>query len=159
MDGVTRKEMIEQFGRGYDDLIDTLMEIPKEAWWFKSSDDKWSINEIIVHLVDSETHGYLRCRMALAESGHQIMAYNQQEWAARLNYNEKSTEDYLELFKWLRLTTYDLIAALPESEWEKYYMHPERGEETLEGWLTIYVNHVGGHIRQIKQNYEEWKES
>ncbi len=35
MDREERDEKIELYGRGYDLLIDTLREIPREMWTFK----------------------------------------------------------------------------------------------------------------------------
>jgi hypothetical protein len=157
MDKMQRKDMIEEFGGGYDDLIEAVMDIPKEAWDFKSSPERWSITEIIIHVVDSEAHGFIRCRAALAEPGKTIMAYDQTGWASKLAYEKRNPDDYLELFKWLRITTYDMIKNLPDNTWANAYNHPERGSESLDNWLTIYVNHTANHIKQILQTYEEWK--
>ena len=157
MDSAKRRELIEQFARGYDDLVETVMDIPKEAWDFKAAPDRWSITEIVIHIGDSEANAYVRCRAALAEPGKAIMAYDQTGWATRLGYEKRNPDDYLELFKWLRLTTHDLIRNLPEAAWENSFDHPEHGTQTLDDWLHTYAIHVSNHIKQISRAYEDWK--
>ena len=80
------------------------------------------------------------------------------KWADKLNYHAQSTDDALELFKWLRKTSYDLVKTVDEQTWQTATVnHSENGIMTLEQWLKIYDDHVPIHIRQMKRNLEAWK--
>jgi hypothetical protein len=79
------------------------------------------------------------------------------QWAKALRYHEQSTDDALELFKWLRLTSYRLIRSLPESVWSNTIEHPENGTMTMDDWLDVYERHIPEHIAQMKANYADWK--
>jgi hypothetical protein len=154
-----RKKLIRSYGRAHADLKKALRKFPKRMWKYKPGPDRWSIHEIIVHLADSEANSFIRCGRFIAEPGSKVLGYNQDKWAKDLNYHKRSTEEALELFKWLRLSAYNLIKSLPESTWANTVEHSERGTMTFEGWLQIYENHPHKHIGQMKKNYEAWKAS
>lgn len=154
-----RFQKIESYGNAYAQLVDALEQFPKEMWQFKPSPDNWSIHEIVVHITDSEVNSYIRCRRFVAEPGKPVMAYDEELWAALLNYHSQSTEDALVLFKWLRLNTYNLIKVLPESAWSNTVYHPENGIMTLDDWLGVYERHIPAHIEQMQANYQAWLES
>jgi hypothetical protein len=148
---------LEQYGRGFDELSNVLNDIPKEARNWKAAPDKWSIHEIIIHIVDSEVHGFIRCRFAIAQPGITILPYDQEKWTAALNYDMQDTGENIQLFKFLHSTTFRLLKSIGEESWTHTFMHPERGKMTLEDWLDSYNDHLSRHIGQIKRTCEAWE--
>lgn len=151
-----RAQKIETHGNAHKELVEALKAFPKEMWHYKAAPDDWSVHEVVVHITDSEANSYVRCRRFIAEPGATVMAYDEMGWARSLNYAEQSTEDTLELFKWLRLTTNKLIRTLPDSAWANTVHHPENGVMTLDDWLEVYARHVSDHVGQMRGVYEEW---
>ena len=159
MDEQERNEKIELYGRGYDMLIETLKNIPKEMWKFKPEPKEWSVHEIIIHLADSESNSALRVRKLIVEPGGMLMGYDQDKWAIELNYHEQNTDDALEVLRLARKTTYELLKRQPDEVFTHSIIHPEMSEPyTFEKWLNIYPKHVPGHIDQIKNNYKIWRD-
>lgn len=158
MNRMERNEKIEQYGRGFDLLLETLNAIPREAWKFKPAPDAWSIHEVIVHLADSEGNSALRARLLAAEPGRTLMAYDQDRWAVALNYHDQDVDDALQVTKYARLTTYKWLKTLPDEVFTHTVNHPEYKEPySFEKWLDIYASHIPAHIEQIKANYQAWK--
>jgi hypothetical protein len=151
-----RKRKIESYGKAYQKLILAIKRFPKEMWQFRPGEDRWTIHEIIVHLTDSEVNSYVRCRRFIAEPGGTILGYNEAKWATELGYHNQNTEDALELFKWLRNNTYNLIKDLPESVWSNEAHHTEDGLITMDTWLDIYERHIPDHIQQMQIIYNDW---
>lgn len=151
-----RRRKIENYGRAYELLAAALEKFPREMWQFKPAPDRWSIHEIIVHLADAEAHSYVRCRRFIAEPGRDVMAYDQDAWARKLDYHAQGTEDALEAFRWMRQATYNLVRRLPEPAWSAKLAHPEHGDYTFDRWLDIYERHTPGHIAQMQRNYDAW---
>ena len=81
------------------------------------------------------------------------MAYDENQWAAALRYRDQSTEEALDLIKWLRLLTYTLIQSLPDSVWWHTLEHPANGTMSLDDWLDVYERHIPDHIDQMKGVY------
>jgi uncharacterized damage-inducible protein DinB len=152
-----RRQLIASYGQAYDLLVAALEQFPREMWQFEPAPDRWSIHAIAVHIADSEANSYVRCRRAIAEPGSTVLGYDEMQWRRALNYHDQSVEDALQLFKWLRHTTYTLIQSLPEPVWSHTINHTENGVMTLDDWLAVYAAHVPDHIAQMQQNYAEWK--
>lgn len=152
-----RLHVIESYGRAHALLVEALVQFPREMWQFKPVPRDWSIHEIVVHIADSEANSFVRCRRFIAEPGSTVMGYDQDVWAVKLDYHHQSVEDALELFRWLRLTSYKLIKALPESAWSSTVEHSESGTTTMDDWLITYERHIPDHIEQMKRNYAAWQ--
>lgn len=154
MSPLQRNEKISQYGQDYDRLAEAVRGLSKEALNYKPAPDKWSAHEIIVHIADAEANSYTRVRRALAEPGELVTAYDQDKWAAGLNYAGQDFALHLQLFKLLRQANYELIKDLTDIQWKNQYHHSEYGLVDLETWLDIYVKHVPGHIGQIQRNIQ-----
>ncbi len=153
-----RHQLITSYGKAYPVLMEALKECPQEMWQWKPAPEKWSIHEILIHIADSEANSYVRCRRFIAEPGSGVYGYDENKWAKNLHYHNQSIDEHLELFKWLRKLSYDLIKTIDEQTWQTAtVIHSENGEMKLEEWLKIYEEHMPVHIRQMKRNLEAWK--
>jgi hypothetical protein len=154
-----RNKKIELYGKGFDMLLETLKDIPKEMWKFKPEPTEWSIHEVIIHLGDSESNAALRARKLIIEPGGTLMGYDQDQWAIELDYHDQDLEDALATVKLVRKTTYELLKKQPDEVFEHSVKHPEYQEPyTFEQWLDIYSAHIPGHIEQIENNYKIWRD-
>ena len=153
----TRSDKIESYGRAYELLSQALQEFPREMWQARPAEDTWAIHEIVVHIADSEANSYVRCRRFIAEPGAAVMAYDEGQWAKALDYQARSPEVALELFRWLRKSSHDLIRTLPDEVWANQVYHPEYGLITLDDWLDTYESHIPDHIAQMRETYAAWQ--
>lgn len=159
MNQAERNEKIELYGRGFDLLLDALKDLPREMWKFKPAPGEWSVYEVLIHLADSESNAALRARKLIVEPGGILMGYDQDKWTQELNYHEQNYEDALEIVRLVRKTTYELLKKQPDEVFEHSVKHPEYDEPyTFEKWLNIYAEHIPGHIEQIKNNYQIWRD-
>jgi len=145
-----RHQKIEAYGTAHQQLVSALEEFPREMWQFRSAPDRWTVHEIVIHITDSEVNSYVRCRRFLAEPGGEVLGYDESKWARDLAYHEQSTDEALELFKWLRRKSYTLIKDLPEPVWSNTVHHSEYGVMTLDDWLEMYARHIPDHIAQMQ---------
>ncbi len=156
---MNRSEILLSYSKGYEDLVEALKEFPEGMWQFKPAPDRWSIHEIIIHMADSETHGYCRARKLISEPGSSVMVYDQDVLAKSTNYHAQSTNEALELFRMLREMTYNILKTLPDEAWNNHILHPDNGRMTMDDWLKVYDDHVKIHIKQMKNNFLEWQKT
>lgn len=156
---MTKAESIRLYLEGYHKFKACLDELPSEMWDFKPAPEKWSVREIVIHTMDSEINAYIRCRKIIAESGSTITTYDQDKWVKELNYKNQNIEIAVEVFKFLRQMTHDLLSSLPDELWDNYIVHPESGEIKLTDWLKIYIVHITKHCSQMRRNYDDWQKS
>ncbi len=132
-----RKQKIESYGNAYAVLAEALQKFPREMWAFKPKEG-WSIHQILIHITDSEANSFVRCRRLIAEPGSQVLGYDEMLWSRALEYESQSTEDAVELFKWLRRVSYNLVKPQPDSIGTHTVHHSESGPKPFDAWLDIY---------------------
>lgn len=153
-----RNKLIEEYGRGFDLIMDALKEIPREMWAFKPSPDAWNVKEILIHMKDSELNGILRLHKLIAEPGTTLATYDPHLWSSILNYQNQDVDDALEMFRLLQRSTYRLLKTLTNETWTHSIIHPEAKEPyTMDMWLEIYTEHVPEHCEQLRNVYKAWK--
>jgi hypothetical protein len=157
MNADERRQKLDLYGKAYDLLTEAIKEFPVEMWQFRAGPDGWTIHEIIVHITDSEANSFIRCRRAIAEPGSAVLDYDEAGWAQRLHYHEQSTDDAIQLFRYLRQNSYKLVKDLPESMWANTIEHSANGTMTLDDWLNTYTSHVPDHVAQMREVYKAWQ--
>jgi len=113
---------------------------------------KWSIQEILGHLADTEVvYGY-RYRKALAESGSPIQGYDQEIWVREFGYRGKrwSAKQLLVHIASLRRATLYLFENMPRRTYDRFGAHSERGKETVRRTQELIAGHDLNHLDQIK---------
>jgi len=113
--------------------------------------DKWSINEILAHLADSEIVLGFRMRMILAVPGTPVTAVDQDSWVTSGHYEKRGPSKSIEHFRVLREANLALLKSLTPEQWKHHGMHSERGRETIEHIVHIYAGHDINHLKQIER--------
>ena len=113
--------------------------------------EKWSVNEIIVHLADAEIVIGYRLRLVLGSPGTAIAAYDQDSWVVSGHYDERDPRKSVEQFRVLREANLLLLKSLQPEQWKHYGMHTERGQESIEDMVRIYAGHDTNHLQQIER--------
>ena len=112
---------------------------------------KWTPNEIIGHLSDSEwVYGY-RLRLILCEEDPAIVGTKQDSWVASLRYNEREPSELLEIFRTLRVLNLAEWRRLSPQDLKRTGRHNERGPESLSVMLRLLAGHDLSHLDQISR--------
>src|SRR5213594_2081098 len=93
-----RQELIDRYKDGYNQVAASLNGFPANSLTAHPIPGKWSAVEIVHHLADSETTSALRLRRLLVEDHPLIQGYDQEAFAARLNYNHRDIAPALDAF-------------------------------------------------------------
>lgn len=149
MDQQEREKLIAQYRDGYTAVAEALLKITEDELDARPGPGRWTVREIVHHLADSETTSAIRLRRLLAEERPVVHGYDQDRFATRLHY-DRPHESSLQLFKYARLATAELLERLEPAEWLREGTHSESGRYTVETWLTIYAEHAHKHARQIR---------
>src|SRR5215813_13647370 len=96
------RDPIEVLGQTASTLDDIVARHPAEVLRGRAIQGKWTPNEIIGHLTDSEwVYGY-RLRLILCEDDPAIFGTRQDAWVAALRHNEREPSELVEIFRALR---------------------------------------------------------
>jgi uncharacterized damage-inducible protein DinB len=111
----------------------------------------WSIQQIVMHLFDSDLVAADRMKRVIAEDNPSLLAYDENRWAARLHYHERDARKAAELFRLNREIMADLLEKLTPEDFRRTGVHSERGVETLLDVLTIYTDHLDHHMKFLHE--------
>ncbi len=145
-------KLLEVFDQGPARLRNVLVDLTHEHLKAKPRPGKWSIQEIVMHVADSEIMGAARIRQTYTQPGSSFAVYDQDVWANHLGYqgqDNSAVQNALKLFESLRSTTSVIFHHARVEDWGKIGVHAEHGEITLRNLLELYADHSERHIEQI----------
>jgi hypothetical protein len=132
--------------------IDRLIKgVPTSKLRKRPAPDKWSVNDILAHLAETEIVGSFRVRMILGSPGTPIAAFDQDAWVISGHYEKRDPRKSLEQFRVVREANLALLKSLKPEQWKHYGIHSERGQETIAQIAKMFAGHDLNHIAQIEK--------
>jgi len=113
--------------------------------------DKWSIQEIIQHLADTEMVMGCRARWIAFEEHPTLVPFDQEKWAAGRVREKEPLPETLERFRLLRRAQIRMFRQAPKADYRRTGFHPERGEVSLREQLETVAGHDLNHLAQIRR--------
>jgi catechol 2,3-dioxygenase-like lactoylglutathione lyase family enzyme len=147
---LTRGQVRELYALGLDALDDALFGLPEAHLDLARAPGKWTIRQIVHHLVDSEATALARAIFALAEPDRFLHPnlYDPDHWAESLDYAGRGTGPGLALFRAVREHMLQLVDHLPGA-WERGWVGPAGPGPHVGKSLEMLAIHAFGHIDQI----------
>lgn len=112
---------------------------------------KWSIQEIISHLADTEMVMSCRARWIAFEDHPRLVPFDQEKWAAGRVREKEPLAETLERFRLLRRSQLRLFRHAARKDFRRAGFHPERGVVTLRVQLETLAGHDLNHLAQIQR--------
>ena len=152
------RDPLEVLGQTASTLADIVERNSAAVLRARPFEGKWTPNEIIGHLTDSEwVYGY-RLRVILSEGDPAILGYRQDSWVASLHHNEREPSELLEIFRTLRVLNLAVWRELSPEAFERGGQHNERGPESLSVMLRMLAGHDLSHLDQISRYIQAIKQ-
>ena len=134
----TRDETLKCYALGADDLERTY------------GPGKWSVRYILLHLADSETVFYERIRRVICEPELKVWFYDQDRWAATLDYSQVPLELSRSLYEPSRAANMYYAGRFYESHGHVKFTHSTAGLRTLKDEFDKVAEHNEHHLSQIR---------
>jgi DinB superfamily len=109
----------------------------------------WSLRQVVHHVADSHINAYSRVRLALTEDWPTIKPYGQDPWANLTDARTLPIDVSLTLLDALHTRWVALFESLTEADWQRGYLHPESGRQTIDQVLELYAWHSRHHTAHI----------
>jgi hypothetical protein len=111
----------------------------------------WSIQQIVLHLMDSELIAANRMKKIIAMDQPLLLAYDESKFAQNLHYHEQSVEDAITIMELHSLQMGRILRRLPKSAFQRKAIHSEVGAITLGEYLGKIVWHIDHHLKFINK--------
>lgn len=100
------------------DLTMLLEGIPDEQWDFRYQPEKWTIKELILHIIDTERVMAYRALWIARDNQTPLPGFDQDEFIITSNANHRSKTSLIKKLKAVRAATITLFETLvPGKEW------------------------------------------
>ncbi|MFA6440583.1 MAG: DinB family protein [Bacteriovoracaceae bacterium] len=136
------RQMIDKF----------LMSLTPEQWMYRYAEGKWTIKEILLHMIDDErVYAYRALRIARGDTTP-LPGFDQDPYVVTSRANERSVESLLEEYASVRNATLTLLGNLPDDAWTR---RGTANDHTVTVRALVYhlAGHELHHINIIKDRY------
>jgi len=159
------RELIEHYANGGDKLSMAIRGLTREDLLCPPDPDwnvgKWSIQQVVIHAVDSDLVSTDRLKRMIAEDNPTLIGYDENKFVANLFYDEQPAEQAIALLDANRKLFATVLRRLSAKAWERKGTHNERGALTVGGYLKSTVDHLEHHNnfihkKRAKMGKEMW---
>jgi hypothetical protein len=144
------KNIAEELSNLVDTTAQKLRTLDVERVRIRPAPNKWSVQEIIGHLLDSAVNNHHRFIRAQEDGSLVFPKYEQDYWVEVQRYRETSWPELVELWRLYNRHLAHVIERVPE---EKLNVECRIGPSepvTLGFLIEDYVVHMRHHLRQIE---------
>lgn len=146
------KTVVENLQDSFDEALPIFKEIPVEKHLYRYAENKWTIKELLEHIIDAErVFAYRALRIARKDTTD-LPGFDENEYVANANSNTRNYERLLEELITVRKSTEILFANFNEN------VLLQKG--TVDGKIIsvrvlgyVISGHLRHHLRIIKERY------
>ena len=110
----------------------------------------WTVRQVVHHVPDSHMNAYIRMKFAVTEDAPAIKAYEESKWAELPEARSGPVDMSIALLEGLHRRWLAFLRALPGTDFERAYIHPELGRVTLDQAVALYAWHSRHHTAHVK---------
>jgi hypothetical protein len=146
-----KRDLIERYAAGASRPRGAIAGLSREQLNAFPVPGTWSIQQIVLHLMDSDLIGSDRMKRVAAEEQPTLIGYDETAFSQKLFYGELDPELACDIFEKNRLLTAEILRRLDDAAFQRTGNHNERGRVSLAELLETYVDHLEHHLKFIHE--------
>jgi hypothetical protein len=147
------RELIEQYANGGEKVKMAIRGLTREDLLAKPAPDgkvgKWSIQQVVIHLMDSDLIGIDRMKRIIAMENPLLVGYDETLFNEKLFSDEQSAEDAVTILDLSFKNFAKVLRKLPDETFKRTGTHNERGPIALGDYLKSMCDHLDHHLNFI----------
>lgn len=149
------RSLIERYVAGANALTEAIAGLTKEELNAHPVPGTWSIQEIVLHMMDSDLIGADRMKRVAAEDHPTLIGYNETLFAKTLYGDDLDVQLAAEIFAKNRQMTAAMLRRLPDTAFARTGYHNEHGDLSLAEFLANYVGHLEHHLKFVREKRKQ----
>lgn len=142
----------EGFKANADIIVEFLTAIPKEKLEFRYAEGKWTIKEILQHIIDTERIFTYRALCIARRDKTSFPGYEQDDYVATCNANDRTMQQLIADYKSVRLATMHLFESFSEDMLTQIGIASD-SRLSPRAVAHILLGHENHHCEIIKERY------
>lgn len=149
---VPENEILPVMRSQMDELDVLLGRVDAAQETFRYAEGKWSIREIVGHLIDGErVFGYRVFCIARGEQQN-LPGFDQNDYMATAPYDGIDLEDLLSELRLIRLGNVAMLRTLDEESWSRVGTAND-SQVTVRALAFVMAGHVRHHMNVLRERY------
>lgn len=136
--------------KSQEDTLNFFRNIPEEKLLFRYAESKWTIKEVLLHLIDTERILTYRALRFARNDATELPGFDQDAFVANSNANEISWEDLLDEYSSVRRSSIFLFKNFSEETLQKNG-NGNGNKMTVAAAGFVVVGHEIHHVNVIKE--------
>jgi hypothetical protein len=145
------RSLIEEYARGATRPGEAIAGLTPAQLNAVPMPGTWSIQQIVMHLMDSDLIGSDRMKRVIAEDQPQLIGYDESAFARDLHYDKLDPQLACQVFALNRQLTATILRNLPDQTFQRVGIHNEAGPLTLAQLVQTFVSHLDRHLDFIRR--------
>ena len=151
-------KVLEHLWTNFLDLKKLVLDLTEDQLNYQYAEGKWTIKEILVHLIDDERIFAYRALRYARNDSTPLHGFDQDAYASCSNANSRSLDDIFEEYETVRKATISLFLNLPEDSFLRGgagidYDGSIINKRTVRALAYHIAGHELRHINIIKERY------
>ena len=145
-------DLFEILNNSLEDLLLTIKHLPEEKLHFSYQEGKWTIKELVQHIIDAERVLSYRALRFSRNDSTDLQGFNEDWYVENSNGNDRNIEDLLNEFSFVRNSTISLFKSFSD---EMFTLSGSinGGDMSVRALGFIIAGHQIHHLKVIKEKY------
>jgi uncharacterized damage-inducible protein DinB len=145
-------DIVATLTKQLEETLALIKNIPEDRGTFRYAEGKWSIKELIGHVIDSERiFAYRALRFGRGDATP-LSGFEQDDYVKGASFDKRSLSDLLNEYEHVRRSTIALFANLDESAWNLRGTS-NNSEVSVRGLAFILAGHERHHVEILRTRY------
>jgi len=149
---VPEGDVVALLRQGGRDVLDTVATIPEDRGGFRYAEGKWSIREVLGHLIDAERiFTYRALRIARGDTTP-LAQFDENEYAKTAGSDARTLSNLVREFGAVREASVQLFESLPDDAWGRSGVASGKNI-SVRALAYITAGHAMHHLKILRERY------
>ena len=152
VEAVPDGDIVELLRSGGRELVDAIGRIPEDRGGFRYGPEKWSIREVLGHLIDAERIFSYRALRVGRGDRTPLASFDENAYVKTAGSDARTIADLVRELAAVREATVLLFESLPDEAWGEQGVASGK-DVSLRALAYITAGHARHHLRILRERY------
>lgn len=149
---VEEDSLMDAFQKQTRSFLRFLKEIPKDKRNYRYAEDKWTIKEVLQHIIDAERVFDYRALCFARKDATSLPSFDENSYVANSKADQRKWKDLVKEFESVRQATITLFDSFDDEQLEATGTASGK-PNYVHGIGFIVAGHLNHHVNVIKEKY------